>query len=428
VVTELLRRLIAVDTSNPPGDETAAAALVADLLQSAGVETEIVAKEPARGNLVARLPGGGGPSLMFLCHLDVAPAKADEWDVHPFAGIARDGWIHGRGAVDMKCQVAAVATALAQLGCERVTPPGDVLLVAVADEEVGEAQVGLPWLVEERPEIATDFAIGEGAGERYEIGGRPTYLLDVGVKQGCNVTLRVDGRSGDASLPGAGENALLELARLLGRLPSHLGDFVGPEAEEILRALKDDAPGEALERVLDALTSITVVPTEAKAGEAANVTAPSAEATIKCALPPRMQKDDLEAHLRAALGEGRYELELSDPLGGSTSPTGSPLHRAVESFLAEHDPEADLLPTLGYGYSDCHVLREAFGTTTYGFIPFRHADPLVNLDSKHGPNERVLVADLEFQVACARFLATYDFASFQSSPWPTSTASAGSSG
>jgi acetylornithine deacetylase/succinyl-diaminopimelate desuccinylase-like protein len=422
VVSELLRRLLAIDTSNPPGRETAAAELLAEMLGAAGLETEVVAREPERGNLVARLRGGGGPSLAFLTHLDVAPAVPAEWDVHPFAGVELDGWVWGRGAVDMKGQVAAVATALAQLGREGVTPPGDVLLLAVADEEVGDAEVGLPWLVEERPEIATDFAVGEGAGERYDVGGRPAYLFDVGVKQGCNATLRVEGRSGDASLPGSGENALLELARLLGRLPSHLGEFVGPEAQGILDALDGDAPGPALDRVLRALTSITVVPTEATAGEAANMTAPSAEVTIKCALPPMVQASELDARLREALGEGRYELELSEPLGGSRSPTGSALHRAIETFVAEHDPEAALLPTLGYGYSDCHVLREAFETTTYGFIPFRHADPLVNLDSKHGPNERVLVADLEFQAACARHLALTVGAGGRTEPGATAAA------
>jgi len=415
---DLLKRLVACDTSNPPGRETQAAALVADYLGAAGVPSEIVAKDPERGNLVARLRGGDGPTLMFLGHLDVVPAEQRGWSVAPFAGVERDGAIWGRGTVDMKCQVASVAVALAELASSGTKPPGDVLLVAVADEEVGTAEVGTPWLVEERPDIRTDFAIGEGAGERYDVPGGPMYLLDVGVKQGSKVTLRVTGRAGDASLPGLGSDALRPLADLVGRVPHFVGDpIVGPEAEAILAAA---APGDGglaqrLERaraangylgqLVEALMRTTVVPVRVEASGPFNVVTDTAECLLQCALPPEVGQAELEAHLREAIGPGDYELEASEPLGGSRSPAESPLRDAIEGFLAENDPEARLVPTLGYGYSDCHVLRETFGTTTYGFIPFRHAPAAQNLETKHGPDERVLVADLDFQVRCALHVA-----------------------
>jgi acetylornithine deacetylase/succinyl-diaminopimelate desuccinylase-like protein len=139
---DLLARLIACDTSNPPGRETAAARLLSEYLTAAGVECELVARDPERANLVARLRGGSGPSLMFLGHLDVVPADQRGWSVPPFSGTERDGAIWGRGAVDMKSQVAAAAVALAELARSGERPQGDVLLVGAADEEVGDAEVG----------------------------------------------------------------------------------------------------------------------------------------------------------------------------------------------------------------------------------------------------------------------------------------------
>src|SRR3954463_3098081 len=147
--TQLLRRLIACDTSNPPGNEAQAASVLEEYLTAAGVECERIAKEPDRPNLLARLRGTGkGPSLGFLGHLDVVVTRREDWSVEPFAGIQRDGTIWGRGAVDMKCQVAATAVALAALAREGLRPNGDLMLLLMADEEVGDAGVGSPFFVE----------------------------------------------------------------------------------------------------------------------------------------------------------------------------------------------------------------------------------------------------------------------------------------
>src|SRR3954471_23736925 len=138
---ELLRRLVACDTSNPPGAEAQAAAILEDYLEPCGVECERVAKDPARANLVARLRGRGtGPSLAFLGHLDVVQARREDWTVEPFAGVERDGAIWGRGTIDMKCQVAASAVALATLAREGARPAGDLMLILTSDEEVGDDQ------------------------------------------------------------------------------------------------------------------------------------------------------------------------------------------------------------------------------------------------------------------------------------------------
>src|SRR4051795_6465178 len=243
-VVELLRRLVACDTSNPPGRETAAVAMLEEYLLAAGLQCERVAKDPDRTNLLVRLRGDGtGPSLGFLGHLDVVVARREEWSGEPFAAIERDGAIWGRGTVDMKCQVAATAVALAALAREGFRPAGDRVLLLMADEEVGDAGVGAPFLVEARPHLCPDFVIGEGAGERYDTAAGPLYLLDHGVKCSATATLTVRGHAGDASLADTGPNALFEAARLLGRLERYRSPVrIPPAVEPVLDAL---APGRA---------------------------------------------------------------------------------------------------------------------------------------------------------------------------------------
>jgi acetylornithine deacetylase/succinyl-diaminopimelate desuccinylase-like protein len=418
-VSELLRRLVACDTSNPPGRETQAAAILEECLTAAGLECERVAKDPERANLVVRLPGhGSGPSLAFLGHLDVVVARREDWSVEPFAGVQRDGAIWGRGTVDMKCQVAATAVALATLAREGFRPKGDLMLLLMADEEVGDAQVGAPYFVEARPDLCPDFVVGEGAGERYDTSAGPIYLLDHGVKSTASVTLTVRGRDGDASLPDAGPNAVFELARLLSRLQDHRSPVrIPPQVEPIIDAV---APGggpaqerlaaaraadPALDRVLGALVGTSIQPSIVSADGPQNVVPGKATATLACIVLPGTTADELEHELREALGEGAYDLEVTPPKGGSISDIDTPLHDAIEDFLAEHDPDARLVPTLGYGFSDCHVFREAYGSVAHGFIPFRHADPMTNLEGKHGPDEHVLVDDLAFQTQAAIAIA-----------------------
>ena len=415
----LLRRLVACDTSNPPGRETQAAAILEDYLQAAGLECERVAKDPERTNLLVRLAGrGSGPSLAFLGHLDVVVARREEWSVEPFAAIEREGAIWGRGTVDMKCQVAATAVALACLAREGFRPNGDLMLLLMADEEVGDAGVGAPFFVEARPDLHPDYIVGEGAGERYDTPTGPVYLLDHGVKGTSSATLTARGRPGDASLPDIGPNALYEVARLLSRLQSYrspvripaqvepLIDAVAPgpgSPAERLAAARAADPG--LDRVLGALVGTSIQPSILEAPAPQNVVPAEATITLSCVTLPGTTAAALESELREALGDGDYELEITPPKGGSVSDEHTPLRDAIEAFLAEHDRDARLIPALGYGYSDCHVMREAYDCVAYGFIPFRHAQAMTNLQTKHGADERVLIDDLAFQTQAALSVA-----------------------
>src|SRR6266705_1956110 len=250
-VTELLQELIRVDTTNPPGNETAAAELLRNYLEASGAQVDLYARVPERANLVARIPGrGDGPRLLFLSHTDVVLADAAEWSADPFGGELRDGEVWGRGALDMKGQVAASAVALASLAREGFEPAGDLVFAATADEEVGDG-FGAQWLCETHPDaVRCDYLINEGSGERLELGGKPFYICSVAEKMSAPFRLRVRGRSGHASMPGIADNALVKAAPLIERIASYRPDpQLIPEAQAFLAVVNDGhvpEPHEAL--------------------------------------------------------------------------------------------------------------------------------------------------------------------------------------
>src|SRR5262245_18004949 len=211
-VAGLLQSLLQLNTVNPPGNETQAAELLRGYLAANGVEAELYGRMPERANLVSRIEGGDGPSRAFLCHTDTVLADAAEWDRDPWSGDLVDGEIWGRGALDMKDQVAASAVAFASLAREGFEPAGDLLFIATADEEVGGVGgvggFGLVWLCEEHPDaVRCDYAVNEGGGDRLLLGDAPVYLCGVAEKASAPFTVRVHGRSGHASMPGIADNA-----------------------------------------------------------------------------------------------------------------------------------------------------------------------------------------------------------------------------
>jgi acetylornithine deacetylase/succinyl-diaminopimelate desuccinylase-like protein len=418
-VTSVLQALIRLDTVNPPGNETVAADYLRAYLERSGVACELYARIPERASLVARIPGrGDGPRLLFLSHTDTVLADASEWQVDPWSGELRDGEVWGRGALDMKGQVAASAVAIASLAREGFEPAGDLIFAATADEEVGE-DFGLSWLCEAHPEaIRADFAINEGAGERIELGDRPFYLCSTAEKTSAPFLLRVHGRSGHASMPGIADNALLKAARLLGRLERLRPEPVLlPEVDVLLRTVtgRSARAEEAVElarsfsplaaSLIEPLLSLTVSPTMIEASRKRNVIPALCRVTVDCRLLPGQTTAEAERLIRAALGEGGYELEWIQAQGGTRSPLEGPLWDAVESFVAEVEPEARVVPICVAGFTDSHWLREAFGTVAYGFFPARAMDPELAARLIHSADERVPVDDLDLGVRFLRHVA-----------------------
>jgi acetylornithine deacetylase/succinyl-diaminopimelate desuccinylase-like protein len=418
-VTRLLQELIRLDTVNPPGNETQAAELLRDYLAESGVESELFAKVPERANLVARLPGSGaGPSLLLLSHTDTVVADAAEWQVDPWSGELRDGEIWGRGALDMKGQVAASAVAIASLARERFRPVGDLVFAACADEEVGQG-FGLPWLCEQHPDaVRTDYALNEGAGERMELFGRPFYLCSSAEKMSSPFRLRVHGRAGHASVPGIADNALVKAAPLIERLAAYRPELqLGPETDAMIQAVagRPLEAAEALElareadeaaaELLEPLLSLTLSPTMISASERRNVIPHVCEVVVDCRLLPGQTQAEVEPVLREVLGDGDYDFEWIEGRGGTRSPLGGPLWDAVESFVAQIEPQASVLPVPVAGFTDSHWLRDAFGTVAYGFFPTKAMDPQIAARLIHSADERIAVDDLELAVQCFRHAA-----------------------
>jgi acetylornithine deacetylase/succinyl-diaminopimelate desuccinylase-like protein len=422
-VLELARRLIRIDTSNPPGNETPAAELLRDYLSEAGAECELAGPDPERLNLIARVRGeGGGPSLMMLAHTDVVPAPRAGWTVDPFAGEVRDGRLIGRGAADMKGELASRAVALAALAREGITPRGDVVLVAESDEERNTADVGMPWLVRERPELRCEYAINEGGGMLLELAdGRRVVTIAVGEKQVCSLRIRLRGRAGHASLPRRADNPLRHLATAVERLvayePPPSPSAAYERTLEVLGVGADEAGLAAAARLhpqladrLPAMPRMTITPTGTASSEPANVIPPFVDLICDCRAVPGQGVDDIHAHAAAALGdELDYELELLEPLeGGTESPIETRLYEACAEFVAERLPGAQLLPLISAGFSDSYWLRAGLDTVAYGFAPVFATDPDEYTLTAHGADEALAIEDLvhmtEFNLFAIRSL------------------------
>jgi acetylornithine deacetylase/succinyl-diaminopimelate desuccinylase-like protein len=417
-VTGLLQELIRAHTVNPPGNEIRGVEVLRRYLARDGIECELYARDPDRPNVVARIRGGGGPSLAFLSHTDTVLADPEEWDRDPWSGDLVDGEVWGRGALDMKGQVAASAVAFASLLREGFVPSGDLLFISVADEEVGDGY-GLSWLVEAHPEaVRCDYAVNEGGGDRLVLGGQPVYVCATAEKMSAPFKVRVHGRSGHASMPGIADNALVKAARYVEALGAYEpARQLIPEARAFLAAVLGEVPPieEALARaralhpllpaLVEPLLSLTLSPTIINASHQRNVIPAVCEVTVDCRLLPDQSPVEAEPLIRAAMGEDHYELEWLEAVGGTRSPLESPLWDALATFVAEIELGARLAPMACLGFTDSHYLREAFGTIAYGFFPIKAMDPELATKLVHSANERIAVDDLELGVEMLRATA-----------------------
>ncbi len=434
-VVALTRDLIRLDTTNAPGNETRAAEHLRGYLQDAGVACDLVARDPDRANLVARIPGTdpGAPSLAFVGHTDVVPVDPRDWTHPPFEAVVDDdGWLYGRGAIDMKNEVAARAVAMAELARRGFRPRGDLWFLAVADEEDGTADVGMRWLLEERPEIRPDVSVNEGGGERLDLtDGRSVLTLGVGEKGTFPARVTAVGEAGHGSTPSVGRNAVPMLGELLRRVG--LGMPVPQRSELVdamLEVLLGDGTGDlearlakaaalhpALAPVLPALVGTTMAPTVLAASNKRNVMPARASMELDCRILPGTTEADVEREVRSRLGDDvPYELSWPERLvAGSSSPAEGPVVDAVRTFLRDEGVDAAVLPVLGTGFTDSVYLRAAAGTAAYGFSPFLATPAQVLEAGYHNADERIHVDDLllstRFHLHLARRLLGSDDAS-----------------
>ena len=414
--TDLLQRLIRFNTVNPPGNEQAVQDFLKELLEGAGFECELLSAVPGRPNLVARLRGrSDGPVLSLSGHVDTVLATPSEWSVDPWSAEIRDGCVWGRGALDMKSQVAAEAAAALALVDEGWRPEsGDLLLVFVADEEAGSLH-GAKWLTANHADrVRCDFSVNEGAGEVLEFDGRRYYTVCAAEKGVFRFKLITNGRAGHASVPRIGDNALVKLAPLLERIAAApIPLELSPEPEGLLRGLGGLNGGDpaaalhALEQkdprlvvLIEPLLGVTLTPTMAHASDKINVIPSQAELQVDCRVPPGQGEEHARERIRAALGtDDGYELAFFDDeqVIGNRSPIDTPLMDHIRDFISAEDPGATVVPTALPGFTDSRWWRDAFpDCVAYGFFPQRRMDMFEASPLVHGADERIPVEDLGF--------------------------------
>jgi acetylornithine deacetylase/succinyl-diaminopimelate desuccinylase-like protein len=416
---EVLQRLIRIDTVNPPGREREAIEFLRGYLESAGLDCELLALDEERPNLIARLHGEQeGPTLGFLSHVDTVLADAGDWSHDPWSGDEADGFVWGRGALDMKSQTAAEVVAVGALARAGWRPSrGELKVIAAVDEEAGGAH-GCQFLTREHPDaVGCDMLINEGGGSHFTWDGRRYYGLCCAEKGVFRFRLTVDGVAGHASIPRMGDNALLKMGPLLQRFAERQPSFdVGEEPRALFRTLLGDEPDSAgVERLREAdpllallvepTLGVSVTPTRIRASEKINVIPGRAELEVDCRVPPGMGEDEARARVEEVIGTAGdgYRLEFLERVVGNRSPFDSPLAAAVRDWISENDPGAEVIPTMLPGFTDSRWFREAFpDIRAYGFFPHRHMSLHDSAPLIHGADERIDVRDLGF---AARFFA-----------------------
>ena len=421
----LLQELIRFNTVNPPGAERAAIEHLERYLAAAGFETEILAAEPERPNLVATLRAPDGapqrPVMVLLGHVDTVLADPAEWQHDPWSGDVADGFLWGRGALDMKNQVAAEAVAAASLARGGWRPArGALKLVFVADEETG-GDVGAHWLTENHAgAVRCDMLLNEGAGEVFELGGRRRYGVCCAEKGIFRFNITARGVAGHASLPRAGDNALLKLAPVLAALADQPESFELTDAPTaFLRGLGEDPddPSAAMARLeatdprlrafIEPMFGVTLTPTMTSASTKINVIPSRAQIRVDCRVPPGLDRGAVDRRISQVLGglADRLEIEFTEQTVGNASPVQSELMEAIDRWVKANDPDASVVPVILPGFSDSRWFRDAFPEcVAYGFFPQRHQTMLDATPLVHSANERIDVRDLGFAAGCYRDL------------------------
>ena len=410
----LLERYIAIDTTNPPGNEAAAARFWQDVLATEGITAQVFEPEPGRGVVYARLKGGGRKKpLILLHHMDVVSARAENWRTEPFTATLRDGHLHGRGAIDCKGVAVVQFLALALLKRQGVVPEHDVIFLGTGDEETG-GRLGAGWFVEHHSELIRDagFLLTEGGGIRRGEDGT-AYTVSVAEKAPCWIKLTAEGDPGHGSTPRPG-NAVARLLRALDNVRGYVTPLkVVPAAQAYFTALaahEDDAAQadryRNLERALadpdfrrtftanprhNALVRNTIAPTVLRGSDKTNVIPDRAEAELDCRLLPGEDPERFVATLTEIVDDPQVEVSVLLNFPAAASEADTPLFRAIAAVAARREPEARVLPSMLTGFTDAHYFREQ-GIVSYGFsgIALQAGESY----GVHGNDERVPLAGL----------------------------------
>jgi acetylornithine deacetylase/succinyl-diaminopimelate desuccinylase-like protein len=428
-VVELLGDLLRFDTTNPPGNEGACIAHVQRLVEDAGTETRIIARDESRPNLIARVRGAGeAPPLLLYGHVDVVTTAGQEWTHPPFAGEIVDDWIWGRGALDMKGGVAMIVDAFVRAARGELQPRGDLILAVLSDEENG-GDFGARFLCDEHAEVfeGVQHALGEFGGASQSIGGRRFYPIQVAEKQICWLRGRVRGPGGHAAM-GVKGAAMGKVGRILarldsGRLPVHvtpvarawieaMADALPKPQSLVLRSLLDPRLAELTLRtpvpqlrILDRALRNTVTATIVHGGGKINVVPSEIELELDGRTLPGFGPEDLIREIQTLVGlDLELEVVRHDPYPAHSDLSQMPL---LSDVLRELDDQAVPTPMLQVGVTDGRFFAE-IGIQTYGFLPLRLPDGFEFTKLIHAADERVPVDAVRFGAeAVARVVQRY---------------------
>ena len=414
---DILQQLIRFDTTNPPGNERACIEYLDDLLRSAGIETSLLAKDPQRPNLIARVAGSGAaPALLLFGHVDVVTTAHQDWSIPPFEGRIHQGYVWGRGSLDMKAGVAMMAAALIEAKFSNLRLSGDILFAAVSDEEAG-GMMGAQYLVDEHPSLfeGVRHALGEFGGFPLTMNGQPVYLIQVGEKGPCWVEATVRGPGGHGARP-MRDGAMARLGHVLSTLNrSRLPIHITPVTEHMVRAMAGALPRHKrvlfrqllnprwtdrilrmlgdTGRNLEPLFRNTVNATIVHGGEKPNVIPSEIVLGLDARLLPGFTPEDLFEELRGVLGdELDYEVLLYDQ---STADVDFSAFSLLADVLKEAHPGSRQVPYLLPGSSDARFFSR-LGIQTYGFIPMNLPPDFNFFETIHAANERIPVESVEF--------------------------------
>jgi acetylornithine deacetylase/succinyl-diaminopimelate desuccinylase-like protein len=411
-VVDICRDLLRMDTTNygdgsGPG-ERKAAEHVAQLLADVGIDSELIESEPGRASVVARWGGDRGEPVLLHGHLDVVPAAAEDWAVHPFSGEVRDGVVWGRGAVDMKdfdAMLLSIVRARARVGA---VPERPLVLCFTADEEAGGAK-GAGHLATHHPDLLADctVAVGEVGGFSTTVRGRRVYLVEAAERGMAWVRLTARGNAGHGSMRHP-DNAVTRLAAAVARIGQHewpvrltptmevllatVAELVGAEATPANAESLIDEFGTAA-RMIGAVLRNSANPTMLDAGYKVNVVPGTATARVDGRFLPGYE-DEFWATLATLVGAD-VELTRDVHLGGFESPYDGDVADAMTASLLAEDPDAVVAPYLLSAGTDAKHW-ESLGMRCFGFTPLRLPDDLDFTGLFHGVDERVPVDSLEF--------------------------------
>jgi acetylornithine deacetylase/succinyl-diaminopimelate desuccinylase-like protein len=414
---EILQKLIQFNTTNPPGNEGECIAYIRGLLSEAGIDSTVVARTANHPNLIARLPGSGKAAPILLYgHVDVVTAENQKWDHPPFEGKLVDGFVWGRGALDMKGGVAMMLAAFLRAKAEGLQPAGDIILTIVSDEEAG-GEFGAKFLVEKHAELfeGVRYALGEFGGFTFQVGKRRFYPIMVAEKQACWMKATVRGAGGHGSMPVRG-GAMARLASLLRRLDEHsLPVHVSPSVRLMIESMASAMVGvqglvlrqlaqPALTngvlnllgergRLFNPLVHNTVSPTMLQGSAAINVIPGEISVGLDGRLLPGFKPEDMIRELRPIIGaDVELEVVQFDP---GPADMGLGLFDMLANILRESDPEGVPIPLLLSGVTDARFFSR-LGIQTHGFLPMTLPEDFNFTATIHAANERIPVAAVEF--------------------------------